>query len=69
MKFKDLHGWADCVDGFICVVKQMNKINIVLVGAIVVPAHFVLENASAGGIDNVWLVNNHVHLDAYWTAY
>ena len=34
-KFKDLHGWADCVDGFIRVVKQTNKMHIVPLGAIV----------------------------------
>jgi hypothetical protein len=38
-KFKDLHGSADCVDGFIRVVKQMKKIHIVPVKAIVGPAH------------------------------
>jgi hypothetical protein len=68
-KFKDLHGWADCVDGFIRVVKQTNKMHIVPVGAIVGPAHLVRENAASGGIDSVWLVNNHVDLDTYWTVY
>jgi len=68
-KFKDLDGWADCVDGFIRVVKQMNKMHIVPSGAIVGPAHLVQENAALGGIDSVWLVNNHVDLDTYWTVY
>jgi len=68
MKFKDLHGWADCVDGFIRVVKQTNKMHIVPVGAIVGPAHLVRENAALGG-DSVWLVNNHADLDTYWTVY
>jgi len=68
-KFKDLHGWADCVDGFIRVVKQTNKMHIVTVGAIVGLAHLVQENAASRGIDSVWLVNNHVHLDTYWTVY
>jgi len=40
-KYKDLHGWADCVDGFIRVVKQTNKMHIVSVGAIVALAHWV----------------------------
>jgi len=68
-KFKDLHGWADCVDRFIRVVKQTNKIHMVPIGAIVGPAHLVWENAALGGIDSVWLVNNHVDLDTYWTVY
>jgi len=45
--FKDLHGWADCVDGFLRVVKQTEKMHIVPVGAIVGPAHFVRENAAS----------------------
>jgi len=68
-KFKDPHGWADCVDGFIRVVKQTNKMHIVPVGAIVGPAHLVQENAASGGIDNLWLVNNHVDFDTYWNVY
>jgi len=68
-KYKDLHGWADSVDGFIQVVKQTNKMHIVHVGAIVGPAHLVRENAASGGIDSVWLVNNHGDLDTYWTVY
>jgi hypothetical protein len=67
--FKDLHGWADWVDGFIRVVKQTNKMHIVPVGTIVALAHLVRENAASGGIDSVWLVNNHVDLDTYWTVY
>jgi len=67
IKYKDLHGWADCVDGFIRVVKQTNKMYIVPVGAIVVPPHLVQENAASGGIDSIWLANNHVDFDTYWT--
>jgi len=67
-KYKELHGWADCIDGFIWIVKQTNKMHIVPVGAIVGPAHSVRENAASGGIDSVWLVNNHVDLDTYWTV-
>jgi len=59
-KFNDLHGWADCVDGFIRVVKQTNKMHIVPVGAIVGLAHLVRVIAASGGIDSVSLVNNHV---------
>jgi len=68
-KFKDHHGSADCVDRFIRVVKEMNKMHIVPVGAIVGPADLVWENAASGGIDSVWLVNNRVDLDTYWTVY
>jgi len=68
-KFKDLHGWADCVDVFIRVIKQKNKIHIVPVGAIVGLAHLVRENAASGSIDSIWLANNHVDLDTYWTVY
>jgi len=38
-KYKDLHGWADCIDGFIRVVKQMNMMHIAPFGAIVGLAH------------------------------
>jgi len=68
-KYNDLHGWADCVDGFIRVVKQTNKMHIVPVGAVVGPAHLEQQNAALGGIDSIWLVNNHVDLDTYWTVY
>jgi hypothetical protein len=68
-EFKNLHGWADCVDGFIRVVKQTNKLQIVPIGAIVGPAQLVRENAASGGINSVWLLNNHVDFDTYWTVY
>ena len=68
-KYKDPHGWADGVDGFIRVVKQIDMMHIVPVGAIVGPAHLVRENAASERIDSVWLVNNHVHLDTYGTIY
>jgi len=38
-------------------------------GTIVEPAHLVRKNAASGGIDSVWLVNDHVDLDTYWTVY
>jgi len=46
-KYKDPHGWADCVDGFIRVVKQTDNMHIVPIGAIVGPAHLVRENTAA----------------------
>ena len=48
--FKDLYGWADCVDSFIRVVKQMNKMHIVPIGAMVGPARLVRENAASGSV-------------------
>jgi len=65
--YKHPHGWADCVDGFIRVVKQTDLMHIVPVGAIVKLADLVRENAASDRIDIVWLVNNHVDLDTYWT--
>ena len=68
-KYKNPHGQADCVDRFIRVVKQTNQMHIVPFGAIVGLAHLVRENAASDRIDSVWLVNNHVDLDTYWTVY
>jgi hypothetical protein len=34
-KYKDPHGWEDCIDGFIRGVKQTDKMHIIPVGAIV----------------------------------
>jgi hypothetical protein len=42
--------------------------HIVPVGALVGQAHMVRENAASGGIDRVWIVNNHNDLDTYWTV-
>jgi hypothetical protein len=39
-KYKDPHGWADCVNGFIWVVNQIDKKHIVPAGAIVGPCSF-----------------------------
>jgi len=68
-KYNDLHDWVDCVDRFIRIVKQTNRLHIVPFGAIVGPAQLVRQNAASGGIDSVWLVNNYVDLDTYWTVY
>jgi len=46
-KYKDPHGWADCIDGFIWVVKQTDKMHIVPVGALVGPTQLVQENIAA----------------------
>jgi hypothetical protein len=58
--FKDLYGWADCVYGFIRLVKQTNKMYIIPVGRLAGEAYLVRENAASGGINCVWLVKNHV---------
>jgi hypothetical protein len=68
-KYQELHGWADCVDRFIQVIKQTNMMHILPVGAIVGPVHLVWANAASGGMDSVWLVNNHLDLDTDWTVY
>jgi hypothetical protein len=68
-KFKDLHGWAGWVDGFIWVVKQTNKMHIVPVAVVVGRTHLVQKNAPSGGIHSIWLVYNQVDLDTYWTVY
>jgi hypothetical protein len=60
--YKELRGWADCVDWCLRVVKRTNKMHIVRVGAKVGPAHLVQENTASGGIDCAWLVNNQVDL-------
>jgi hypothetical protein len=62
-KYKDFNCCADCVHGFIRIVKQINSTHIVSSGAVFVPAHLVGENAASGGIDSVWLVNDHVELN------
>jgi len=66
--YNDPHDWAYCVDRFIRVVKQTQKMHIVPVGAIVGPAYLVQENAASDWIERIWLVNHHVDLDTYWTV-
>jgi hypothetical protein len=68
-KYKDPHRWAECVDRFIQVVKQTNKMRILPIGAIVGLADLMQENAALSGIDSVWLVNHLVDLDTHWTVY
>jgi len=68
-KARNLHGWADCVDVFIQVVKQTNKMQIVPNGTIVGLAHLVQENAASDWIDSIWLVNNRVDFNTYRTLY
>jgi hypothetical protein len=68
-KYTDLHGWADCFDRFIRVVKQTDIIHIVPVGAIVGLEHWMRQYVALDRIDSVWLVNHHVDSDIYWTVY
>jgi len=51
------------------VVKHMNRMHIVPIGAIVGPAHLVRTNAGVDRLDSIWLVNNHVDFDTHWTVY
>jgi len=69
LKCKDLLNWGDCVDGFVWVVEQTKKMHIVHVRVIVGLAHLVRQNAASNKIDSIWLDNNHVDLDTYWTIY
>jgi hypothetical protein len=68
-KYNDPASWADCVEGFIRVVKQTDKLHIVPVGAIIGPAQLVRENAASDRINSVWRRNDNVDLDTYWTVY
>jgi len=67
--FKDLQGWAVCFDRFILVVKQTDLMHMVPVGRSVGIAPLVRENAASDAINSLWLVNDHVNLDSYWTVY
>ena len=67
-KYKDLHGWANCIDRFIWIVKQTDKIHIVHGGASIGLAQLVRDNVESERIDSVQLVNNHVDIDTYRTV-
>jgi hypothetical protein len=67
-KCKDAHGWSDCIDRFIRVVKQTDMMHVVLVEAIVGPANLVSENAAWNRTDSLWLVNHQVDSDTYCTV-
>jgi len=67
--FNDLNVWADCVHGFIRILKQTDTMHIVSVVAIGGLAHWGRENAASDKIDRVWRVNNHMYSDTYWTVY
>jgi len=69
-KYKDPHGWADCIDWFIWVIKKTDKVHNIPVGAIVGAAHLVQDNnAALDRINNVWLVYNNLDFDISWTLY
>jgi hypothetical protein len=63
------NSWADCIEGFILVVEQTNKMHIVPIAAIVGPAYVMWENTASAGIVGIWHVHNQVDLDTYWTVY
>ena len=50
-------------------VKQPGKMHIAPVGAIVGPVHLVRENSASDRIYSIWLVNNLVDLNTYWTVH
>jgi len=68
-KYKNPHGWANCVDGFIRVVKEINMMHIEPVGAIVARAKLVPENTASDSIDCVRLVTYYGDFDTYVTVY
>jgi hypothetical protein len=68
-KYKYLYGWADCIGMFIRVAKQLNTMHIVPVEATFRLVHLLRENSISGNIYSVWLVDNHVEFDTYWTVY
>jgi len=65
---KALYGWAESVHGMIQVVKQTNKMHIDLIRAFVEQVHLVQANAASDRIYTVWLVNDHIDSDSYWTV-
>jgi hypothetical protein len=67
-KYNDFHGWADCVVWFIRVVKQMNKMHLLPLGAIVGPAHLVPENVAFGGMNIVSLVGKDWSVIIKWVG-
>jgi len=58
-KYKDTHGWADCVDRFIRIVKQSDMMYIVPFSAIVGQADLMRENAASNRTDSCWIGNYH----------
>jgi len=62
-KYQNFNGWAYCVDGCIWVVTQTHKMHFV-------PLDELLNrHIRCGPINSIWLVNNHVELNTYWTVY
>jgi len=67
--YKDPPGWADCINRVIRVVKQTDTMLIVPVRAIRGLAQLLWLNSASDRINRVWLLNNLVDLDSYWTVY
>jgi len=57
-KYQDPDSWANCVEGFIHVVKQTDRMYIVPIGAIVELVHLAEKNAASDRIHSVWLENS-----------
>jgi hypothetical protein len=58
--YKDPHGWADCIDWFIQVVKKTDTMHIVSFSATVGLPNLAWENAASDWINSIWLINNNV---------
>jgi len=67
--YKDLHGWADCIDRVIQIIQQTDERHIVLHEAIVGSRKLVRWNAELDRINTVWFVNNDVDPNIYSTVY
>jgi hypothetical protein len=67
--YDDCHGCTDCADCFIWVVKPSNTIHVAHIEATNRPAHLVQGYAALERIICIWLVNNPVDLDTYWTVH
>jgi len=67
--YKDPHGWAECIDRFIRVLKQPHDMGTVHVRASVGLVHLVWENAASDRMDSLWLVNYLADLNTYWTVF
>jgi hypothetical protein len=67
-QYKDLHCWAYHISRYIPVVEDTDIMHIVPLGVFVGLAHLVRQHAVSDRVNGVWLVNNHVDLDTYWTV-
>lgn len=64
-----LQMYTYCIDWFVWIIQQTDKLHIVPVGAIVGLLHLVWENTASDIIDRIGLVNNHIDLNTYSRVY